>query len=83
MFRRLRPAWAMRDRSAPGGGQGCAGGLPKSDGHSVAVARVPELDPRHKPCYVRAKGENAGRCVRRGGASDSFSTQLGGGLSTA
>jgi ATP-dependent DNA helicase RecG len=36
------------------------------DGHPVVVARVPELDPRHKPCYVRAKGEYAGSYVRGG-----------------
>lgn len=36
------------------------------DGHPIVVARVPELDPRHKPCFVKARGEYAGSYVRGG-----------------
>jgi ATP-dependent DNA helicase RecG len=36
------------------------------DGHPIVVARVPELDPRHKPCYVTVKGEYSGSYVRGG-----------------
>ncbi|MFN0282180.1 MAG: ATP-binding protein [Kineosporiaceae bacterium] len=36
------------------------------DGHPVVVARVPELDPRHKPCFVKARGEYAGSYIRGG-----------------
>ena len=36
------------------------------DGGSIVVARIPELDPRHKPCFVTARGEYAGSYTRGG-----------------
>jgi ATP-dependent DNA helicase RecG len=36
------------------------------DGAQVVVADVPELDPRYKPCYVKARGEYNGSFTRGG-----------------
>lgn len=36
------------------------------DGASVVVASVPELDARHKPCYVKTRGEIGGSFIRGG-----------------
>ena len=36
------------------------------DGGAVVLARVPELDPRFKPCYVKARGEYNGSFTRGG-----------------
>jgi ATP-dependent DNA helicase RecG len=36
------------------------------DGGAVVVAEVPELDPRFKPCYVKARGEYNGSFTRGG-----------------
>lgn len=36
------------------------------DGAPVVVASVPELDARHKPCYVKARGEFGGSYIRGG-----------------
>ena len=35
-------------------------------GADVVVADVPELDPRHKPCFVRVRGEYGGSYIRGG-----------------
>lgn len=36
------------------------------DGGAVVVAEIPELDPRFKPCYVKARGEYNGSFTRGG-----------------
>jgi ATP-dependent DNA helicase RecG len=36
------------------------------EGRSLVVAEVPELDPAHKPCYVKSKGEFSGSYTRGG-----------------
>jgi ATP-dependent DNA helicase RecG len=36
------------------------------DGIPVLVVAVPELDPRHKPCFVKARGEYQGSFIRSG-----------------
>jgi ATP-dependent DNA helicase RecG len=36
------------------------------DGALVVAAEIPELDLRHKPCYIKAKGEYGGSCIRGG-----------------
>ncbi|MDT4989993.1 MAG: ATP-dependent helicase RecG [Micromonosporaceae bacterium] len=36
------------------------------DGRAVVVAEIPELDPRFKPCYVKARGEYNGSFTRGG-----------------
>jgi ATP-dependent DNA helicase RecG len=36
------------------------------DKTSVLVVAVPELDPRHKPCFVKARGEYQGSFIRSG-----------------
>ena len=36
------------------------------EGGAVVLARIPEMDPRFKPCYVKARGEYSGSFIRSG-----------------